>query len=266
MGIWTAVVCATALSAAADTEKTRFDFDGPTGAVTLASPSGTLVDGGKPRQTRGELSAQVRDRVSGQDATYGDTAELVARFSARGKDVEVRLTQAGFPPGSGVEEGQRPQGDVQGGVALQISQSDDGVPSRLSLWGTAEVLVDGKSVTDQAVVSLEATEDRRTTVALKVSGLPKTVTPSGEWQLRFSDAVVMVDALTEENTPEGALPVLEFEQVPPAREGVAAQTGTGGAGAEGTGQLPVQQPQGTAQEAYGAQGAGQGTASTQPQG
>ncbi len=271
MGIWTAVVCATALSAAADSEKTRFDFDGPTGAVTLASPGGTLVDGGKTRQTRGELSAQVQDRVSGQDATYGDTAELLARFSARGKDVEVRLTKAGFPPGSGGEQGQRPEGKVQGGVALKVSESDEGGPSRLSLWGTAEVLVDGKSVTDQAVVSMEATEDRRSTVALKISGLPKSVSTSGEWRLRFGDAVVMVDAMTEENTPEGALPVLELEQVPPAREGVAtaergpAQSGTGGAGTEGTGQA-AQQPQEGAQQGYGAQGtSSQGTAAVQPQ-
>lgn len=265
MGIWTAVVCASALAAAQGTQQAKaekapaqaaapdaerpdaFDFEGPNAQVTLSTPAGVAVRGDKSKKIRAELSVQAQDRVGDKGHTYGDSASVIARFKLDGKDLEVTLRESGFGPNVSNDATRKLQPDgVEGGVALSSSGDQPGAPASLKVWGVAEVRANGKTLTDAAVLSLEARE--RTSnerVTLKLEGLPAELAPGGRMDLRFNDAVVTVEEARDRELqfPE---PAVAIELTP------EADTGVGGAGAEGAAEAEEEEQPAEAPPAQGA--------------
>ena len=203
-----------------------FTFEGPEATARTRSSVGFFAQGAAPFPNffeRGYGSAEltVMDRTVAPGASYGDTARLAARIRVGGVEYQVELTQAGFAPqqaGSAAAERPlpRPGHSVEGGVILDRDVNGNSglgwpvttrVHAAAAVWGVGSVSLNGRLITDSAVIHVaalshgaQADDDTHLTLPVAREGdtelhvlvwnLPTSAEPRGFIQFSFDDVEI----------------------------------------------------------------------------
>ncbi|SET51893.1 elastin [Stigmatella erecta] len=204
-------------------------FDGREVSARTTSSAGFFAQGTVPfpnlwERGTGSASLTVEDRVLDPSASYGDKARVEARFRLGTSEYQIELTQPGFPPAqvSGAAAAgslPRPGHPVGGGVLVdQDVYGNSGlgwmattrVHAAAAVWGVGRVSINGRLVTDSAVIhaaalshGAQADDDTHITLPQARTGdaelqvlvwnLPLNVEPRGFLQLSFDDVEINFD-------------------------------------------------------------------------
>lgn len=251
-----------------------FDFDGVQASAMQARPVGFILRDGRFVRGEGTISLRATDHVRDQTFTYGDSAQLSARFSVGGESYSVELLSAGFPPeqtlpkGSGAKTPAPPDYRIAGGVAVDADVfGDTGLGFRslpraraaLVVWGVGRVFKNGQLLTDRASVQVFALSrgviadmdvpavrtsaaDGDAEIHVLVENLPRSRTMPGTLAFGFEDVGIMVSGRS--------VPAL-------ARVGVVGEDlGIGGSGSAGMSEGQQAGAAGTAGGGSGGSGGG----------
>jgi hypothetical protein len=203
-----------------------FTFEGREATARTRSSAGFFAQGAVPfpnfyERGLGSAELTVVDRTAAPGASYGDTARLDARFRLGGVEYQVELTEAGFPPqqagGAAVERQlPRPWHSVEGGVILDRDLNGNSglgwpattrVHAAAAVWGVGRVSLNGRLITDSAVIHVaalshgaQADDDTHLTLPQAREGdaelhvlawnVPTSVEPRGFIQFSFDDVEI----------------------------------------------------------------------------
>lgn len=164
---WTLALVVAGLTAAQPTS--NFDLDGPRAEASARGRAfatlGRVPFADLQAQGRGQASLEVQQRIGVDAATYGDLASFRASATFGSQRVEVELIEAGLPPGLREEVAVAPPPAIEGGVALDtwLHTSSQGLSAHLtpvnaaiSVWGVGRVSLDGRVLTERALVHVTA--------------------------------------------------------------------------------------------------------------
>ncbi|SEL97233.1 hypothetical protein SAMN05444354_11082 [Stigmatella aurantiaca] len=204
-------------------------FDGREVSARTTSSVGFFAQGTTPfpnlwERGTGSASLTVEDRVLDPSASYGDKARVEARFRLGTSEYQIELTQPGFPPAqvSGAAAAgslPRPGHPVGGGVLVdQDVYGNSGlgwmattrVHAAAAVWGVGRVSLNGRLLTDSAIIhaaalshGAQADDDTHITLPQARTGdaelqvlvwnLPLNVEPRGFLQLSFDDVQIDFD-------------------------------------------------------------------------
>ncbi|MDC0715020.1 elastin [Stigmatella sp. ncwal1] len=204
-------------------------FDGREVSARTLSSVGFYAQGPVPfpniwERGIGSASLTAEDRVADPGALYGDKAHLEARFRLGTAEYQIELTQPGFPPAqvSGAALAgplPRPGHPMGGGVLVdQDVYGNSGigwmattrVHAAAAVWGVGRVSINGRLLTDSAIIhaaalshGAQADDDTHVTLPQARTGdselqilvwnLPLNVEPRGFLQISFDDVEIDFD-------------------------------------------------------------------------
>jgi hypothetical protein len=204
-------------------------FDGREVSARTTSSVGFFAQGTVPfpnlwERSTGSASLSVEDRVLDPSASYGDKGRVEARFRLGTSEYQIELTQPGFPPAqiAGAAAAgplPRPGHPIGGGVLVDLDvygnsglgwMATTRVHAAAAVWGVGRVSINGRLVTDTAIVhaaalshGAQADDDTHVTLPQARTGdselqvlvwnLPLNVEPRGFVQLSFDDVEIDFD-------------------------------------------------------------------------